>query len=194
MTDKPINPVSPETYIATGCRTCTENSENCCVGSYVPLTIRDIMAIEELGYDLEYVLQVSEYFPEYMRGDEEWWRDSTIAIDGRLYRMTTRKDVRGKCVFLKEGEGCLLGTRRPAVCKIYPFWVDNRNVIVFESGEEDCCPIAAGAHTVEEGIRMIDESPGSIREYYYTIKQDCLEQVERHRELVERFLSRQAVL
>ncbi|HDP80238.1 MAG TPA: YkgJ family cysteine cluster protein [Spirochaetes bacterium] len=178
-------PLSEKPFIATGCLSCPDKSENCCVGSYVPLTLRDVDAIRELGYDLAGAVQASEYFAEYLVDDEDWWRDSVTGVGGRLYRLTTKKREDGACVFLEEGKGCLLGPRRPVVCKIYPFWVDHRGGIIYEPGEEECCYIASGSYTLEEGIALIDESPGSIREYFQAIRQDCLENHDRHRELVE---------
>ncbi len=134
-----------ETFIASGCLQCAGNEESCCAESYVPLTIADIDAILELGHTLEEATQAGEYYEEYLDDAEPWWRASMTEIEGRLFRVTTRKNERAQCVFLREGEGCLLGANRPRVCKIYPFWVDESGAIIVEPGEEECCNIAAGA-------------------------------------------------
>ncbi|MGV7929194.1 MAG: YkgJ family cysteine cluster protein [Spirochaetota bacterium] len=182
-----------ETFIASGCLQCAGNEESCCAESYVPLTIADIDAILELGHTLEEATQAGEYYEEYLDDAEPWWRASMTEIEGRLFRVTTRKNERAQCVFLREGEGCLLGANRPRVCKIYPFWVDESGAIIVEPGEEECCNIAAGAVPVERGIRMIDESPESILEYYREIRRDCEENGARHRELLVRLLEKTGV-
>ncbi len=179
-----------ELFIASGCLQCAGNSESCCAESYVPLTIADIDAILDLGYPLEEAAQAGEYYEEYLDDAEPWWRASMTEMDGQLFRVTTRKNERAQCVFLREGEGCVLGARRPRVCKIYPFWVDARGAIIVEPGEEECCHIAEGAVPVERGIRMIDESPESILEYYRDIQRDCEENGARHRELLVHLLGK----
>lgn len=178
-----------ELFIASGCLQCAGNEKSCCAESYVPLTIADISAILDLGYTLEEAAQAGEYYEEYLDDAEPWWRAGITEIDGRLFRLTTRKNERAQCVFLREGQGCVLGERRPRVCRIYPFWVDESGRIIVEPGEEECCRIAEGAVPVERGIRMIDESPASIMEHFLAIKRDCEENGERHRELLERLLA-----
>ncbi len=182
---------APGIFIASGCLQCAGNAESCCAESYVPLTIADINAILELGYTLEEATQAGEYYEEYLDDAEPWWRASMTEMDGRLFRVTTRKNEREQCVFLREGEGCVLGERRPRVCKIYPFWVDDRGAIAVEPGEEECCHIAGGAAPVERGIRMIDETPESIMQYYLDIKRDCAENRTLHRGLLLRLLGRE---
>ena len=181
-------------FIASGCLQCAGIRESCCAESYVPLTMADLNAILDLGYTLEEAAEAGEYYEEYLEDAEPWWRAGMTEIDGRLFRLTTRKNERSQCVFLREGRGCVLGERRPRVCKIYPFWVDGQGEIVVEPGEEECCLIAGSAASVERGIRMIDESPESIMEHFMAIRRDCEENKERRRELLLRLLGKKEAI
>ncbi len=80
------------------CSRCGE----CCKRLYVLLSQDDIKKIEELGY-----------------GDDSF---STIEYIGEFKGKRALRKKDGKCIFLAEGNKCLIYCSRPDICKKYPFF------------------------------------------------------------------------
>lgn len=157
----------------------------------MPLTLEDIDTITSLGFNFFDFAIAGEYDVEDFINEETWWKNSIITIDNKHYKINTRNDEKGNCIFLKDGLGCILGKNRPAVCKIYPFWVNDKEEIVYEQGEEELCYLGRGKRTVLESAKLVGEDEKSLKSYFEKIKKDCIENKDAHRELLLKILKRE---
>lgn len=167
------------------CAECAARQHTCCQTSRVPMTIMEIL---DIGASSGKAL--SELFTpaKYDRAPAEpWWEKTMIESEGGLYRVNTAKKSDGSCVFLGP-DGCSL-CDRPAVCRIFPFWMTSaggEEKIIYEPGPAICSFEKEGL-SVKEGIALIGETDASIRELFTTIKEDC-EQNFRTHQLVTKLL------
>jgi Fe-S-cluster containining protein len=166
------------------CMECVQKQPACCNDApLVPIGIKDVERIVSLGHKTEDFVFAKEYdISEYFDA-EPWWKDSFTEIGGKHYRMNVKKDSRGHCFFLKEGEGCVLGKERPAICKIYPFWVYDDKV-EFEKGEIEECHACRKLGSVQSVMGALGENKQSIRSYFNEFRQDC----EKNRKEYEKIL------
>lgn len=177
--------MNKKAFTLNQCLECKDHQKNCCSDApRVPLTIKDIKAIESMGFNRNEFLIAGEYLPGKMWGEEGWWRDGMVVIRRKSFKINTKKTKNGKCIFLKDGVGCILGKNRPFVCKIYPFWVDDKGKIGWEPGEKEYCYMGKNGLSLEETIRAIKETPMTIRKYFNEIKKDCMDTKEKHRRIL----------
>ncbi len=175
----------------TICLECSKKQRNCCQDNRVPLTLEDINNITALGFNFFDFAIAGEYDVEDFIDEETWWKNSIITIDNKHYKINTRNDEKGNCFFLKDGLGCTLGKNRPAVCKIYPFWVNDKEEIVYERGEEELCYLGRKKRTILESAKLVGEDEKSLKSYFEKIKNDCIENKDTHRELILKILKRE---
>ncbi len=170
------------------CLECSKKQRNCCQDNRVPLTLEDINTITSLGFNFFDFAIAGEYDVEDFINEETWWKNSMITIDNKHYKINTRNDNKGNCIFLKSGLGCTLGKNRPSVCKIYPFWVNDKDEIVYENGEDELCYFGRKKLTALEGAKLVREDEKSLKSYFEKIKNDCIENKEKHQELILKIL------
>lgn len=165
------------------CLECSKKCDGCCaVASSVPVTIKDIKRIENLGYKKEYFLLPKKYSKKEIVGSEGWWVGSFININGEKYKL--RLNVKGKrCIFLKDGKGCTLGKKRPFFCRIYPFWVEGKKIIV-EKGDGIYCGVNKKGLTLQNKIGLMKEDSGKIKKYFEEIKKDCQNNNKKHERII----------
>jgi Fe-S-cluster containining protein len=180
---KPITfPVCAEHY--------KDTKDSCCNNANVPLTINCLQNIITLGYVLEDFSVAGEYSKEDIQGTEKWWMSSMFKRGNKFYKINVRRKPSGNCIFLKEGGGCVLGKNRPAVCKIYPFWVDKKGKIDYEEGEKEYCYLGTRGYSPPKAIKMMGETPKTIKSYFELMKRDCINNKEKHREILLNLLKR----
>lgn len=168
------------------CLRCSEQQVTCCNDNpRVPLTISDVTRISSLGY--QDFLTVGEYDPESLKEDEPWWVQGMTVVDGRHYRLNVVKHE-GVCRFLNPGHGCLLGGDRPAVCKIFPFWVLPTGEIGYEPGEENFCTMSRTGVPLLKAVLKMGETDSSIRGYFEEIRTDSTAYPIRHARLICKLL------
>lgn len=107
-----------------------------------------------------------------------------VNIKGKLYKINTKKKADGSCFFLRDGAGCTLGNLRPPICKIYPYWVNDKNEIVYEPEEKEYCYFGKLGMSISEGLKLIHENEEKIHAYFKKIKDDCLKNKHKHKELI----------
>ncbi len=166
------------------CKTCLKNKKGCCADSpRVPFTVRDIKNIIAKGFNLYDFAISSEY--KIDKNDEDWWGKSFIKIKDKFYKLNVRK-INGKCFFLKDGEGCVLGDNRPLVCKIFPFWIRNDEIVYESKNARDNfgCMINEDNFSVANGLKLINETEKDIKKYFAGIKKDCLRNKNEHKKIV----------
>ncbi len=160
------------------CLRCASTGPTCCMDrNKIPLTMKDVDTLNYLGYDPDRYVTVAQYCldPEE---HEPWWVDGFVAVGGRHYRASLRF-VRGVCPFLSDG--CVLGARRPFVCRIFPFWMSPELKLIY-LGED--CPITEEMPDKAEGLTAIGESSDSIRDLWVQIKNDLVLRREEHERFV----------
>ncbi|MBI5881171.1 YkgJ family cysteine cluster protein [archaeon] len=163
-------------------------TQTCCDDApFVPLSIKDIERIVALGYKTEEFVLAKEYDISDYVDAEPWWNDSFIEIDGRHYRINVKKDARGHCLFLREREGCGLGKERPALCKIYPFWV-YEGTVEFERGEVEECYACRKLVSVPAVMTALGENEQSIMSHFNEFQQDCNTNKEECEKILRRAL------
>lgn len=165
------------------CHECVAQGVTCCSTPRVPFAIEDVKRIESAtGKSVEDFAVLGVYEAKYTEGDEPWWIESLAVIDGVRYRANVRH-LDGNCYFLVPGEGCSLGTNRPFVCRIYPFWVVDGEV-VYEPGEGECAAEKRGI-PVKDALHVFGETEESIHWLFDKIRNDA-EGRKAHRSLVFR--------
>jgi Fe-S-cluster containining protein len=165
------------------CLECSKKCAGCCaIASSVPLTIKDIRRIEKLGYKKRLFLSVKKYSKKEIIGPEKWWTNSFIDLDGNKYKL--RLKIKGnRCIFLKDRKGCVLGNKRPFFCRIYPFWVEDNN-IVLEKGDGVYCGVNKKGLTLQHKMRIMNENPVKIKKYFSEIKNDCIKNKNKHEKII----------
>ena len=180
--------ISHKLFTSSICVECSQKQESCCADPKAPLTINDINQIIALGYKLEDFAEPDEYTEEEIKDEEEWWKNSTVKVKDKRYRLTLKCKKNNECVFLEKGKGCKLGDQRGAFCKIFPFWIDEKtDKLIYADPQKICYSVRLGG-TIKEGLIRIQENEESVRKLYLRIKKDCLENVEKHRKIIEKML------
>ena len=173
-----------KSYTTSMCLGCKKVQDNCCRLT-VQLTFADIQKIEEIGYNLADFAILKEYKKDEVVDYDDWWKDSLIEIDGSFYKIVIKKDKLGDCYFLRDEKGCLLGQNRPNVCKIFPFWVDKEDNVVYEEGEP-FCRLEKESISIKEGLVALKETEDRIKEYYRSMKKENLENMDKILELAKK--------
>lgn len=172
---------------------CSLASDSCCNMVNVPPTIADIEKIISLGYKLIDFVVAGEYTEEDVLGGEEWWVGSMINKGKKFYKINTRRKPEGSCFFLKEGEGCTLGDYRPEICKIYPFWLDAKNKVIYEAGEIDYCFLCTREYSINHAIKLMSETKKSILDHFNLIKKDCIKNKGEHHKIISDLLRKSLI-
>ena len=84
---------------------------------------------------------------------------------------------------LKDRKGCVLGNKRPFFCRIYPFWVEDNN-IVLEKGDGVYCGVNKKGLTLQHKMRIMNENPVKIKRYFSEIKNDCIKNKNKHEKII----------
>lgn len=172
-------------FTLPACLKCKEVQKNCCNDNpFASLAIEDVDKIISLGFKLKDFAIAGEYDKEKIKNDEDWWKNNMIIKDGRIYKLNMKKKNDGSCYFLKDGKGCVLNESRPYICKIYPFWMNSSDEIIFEPGEEDYCFIIRNGAAIDEALKLIKETKNSIGYYFSKIKGDCVENKDKHEKII----------
>ena len=169
-----------------GCMNCREFQETCCTLG-VSLTIDDIKRIESLGYKLEEFAEPGQWYKHEIEGEEPWWINSMVTVGRKLFKTQVKDRDGKKCFFLNDGKGCVLGDKRPGHCKVYPFWVEDNKVVYDDPEEKFCCLHREGV-PVKQGLNLINESEKDIIRYYSKIKEDCIKNKAKHRNIILKLL------
>lgn len=104
------------------CLKCKKRQPNCCrLG--IQLTVEDIENIRAAGFNLSHYLELKDYSGIDITDYDDWWKKGLVKMKDKLYKIVVKKDQAGECTFLKDDRGCVLGDKRPSVCKIFPFLV-----------------------------------------------------------------------
>ena len=175
----------PKSFTSLTCASCLANVSCCANFTTVPLTIEDIDRISALGFSLEQIAMAEPYLQtDFSGSDEKWWKESPVIVNRTPLKAIIKTDKKGKCVFLKEGKGCSLGSKRPYACRIAPLWVDGKGSIIFDKDMHFCCILKSGMG-VQEALNAIHETQKSIIRMHEKIKQDCIENKGKHKEILE---------
>jgi Fe-S-cluster containining protein len=169
------------------------SGDSCCNNVNVPLTTVNIKKIISLGYKLNDFVVAREYFEKNVLGGEKWWIDSMVKKGKKFYKINTRRKQNGNCFFLKEDQGCILGNCRPEICKIYPFWLDAKNKIIYEVGETDFCILCTRNYPLNFALKLMNETPKSITTYFNLIKSDCIKNKEEQHKIILELLNQNTI-
>lgn len=185
-----IEPKNKEAFTFETCIRCSRVQKTCCSDRpRVPFTIDDLDRIQALGHRLEDFAIAGEYKGnDVLPEEEEWWRDSMVEVDEKLYKLNAKLQDSGACHFLVEGKGCSLGDDRPSVCKIYPFWINEQDQLYIEQCGWNCLICEEHENKVSPILRSVNEIESSIREHFQAIKEDCEKNKEQHANLVAELL------
>jgi len=150
--------------------------------------VEDIENIRSLGFDPKEFLELKDYSTIDITDYDDWWKKGLVKVEDKIYKIVVKKDSRGECAFLKDEKGCVLGDKRPSVCKIFPFWFkEETREVIYEEGEPYCL-LEKEAVGVPEALKAIQETPESVECYYSAMKVDCLNNQVAYRKIVEELL------
>ncbi len=159
--------------------------DSCCNGANVPLTVKCLENITSLGHKLEDFAVAGEYDEEDVSGTEGWWADSMVKQGEKLYKINVQRTPNGDCIFLRKEKGCVLGENRPAVCKIYPFWVNEKGEIDYEDEEEKrYCFLGKRGYSVPRAMEAMGETEESIRSYFELMRKDYVKNKRKHTKIL----------
>lgn len=152
-----------------------KTGQSCCTGNpALPLMYKDILRIRKLGYKDKDFIAPLWYTEEDVEGPEQWWKDARIKYNGRKYKLNIKK-IKGKCFFLKDGVGCTLGNDRPYLCRMYPFWVDEKTgKVIYDISAKEECFIPLKKNSIDEGLKIIKESKKNIKHFFNEVRKDAL--------------------
>ena len=176
-----INPVCSK-CISAGKVTC------CSCKPWIPLTIEDVRRISRiLKCDFKEFCIAEEKRKEDTICFDEWRLTNMPVINGRFY-MICMKKAGNCCIFLKKGvsNGCMLGSERAFICKLYPLWVDAQNKVVYEA--DDFCFFIKDKVPIKKALRMLGETEENIKNYFLSIKQNWIENNALHRKMLTTLL------
>lgn len=109
--------------------------------------------------------------------------------DGIYYRLQTRF-VRGSCIALISGKGCMLGDYRPLICRVWPFWwKSGANLSAKDFPIEingDCTMATHWNMSIEEILKEFGYSRDAIRKDLLTLNKALKEHSEIMKEANEK--------
>jgi Fe-S-cluster containining protein len=168
------------------CINCSKLQNTCCTfhEHYIPLTIDDIKKIESKGFNINDFLTLVAFDEEQL--EDDWWKELMIKIDD-TYFMTCLKSNNSDlvCMMLENNKGCVLKEDRPLICKIYPFWIDDNNKIIFQ---DDFCHIKKGKYDIENALKIMNETKDNIHKYIDLIKKDYKKNKKEHKIIIKKLL------
>lgn len=151
------------------CLYCTTKRKSCCSNDYyISLTTKDVKNLKKLGYQLKDVA-IPCRFTEKQLAHCAGLKDTTILLNKKYYAIALKKNKKGDCIFLVKGKGCLLGHNRPLECKLYPFWLNKKNQLVYQ---DSYCYLARAKTPIKEATKVMGESEKEVRSYFKQIKND----------------------
>lgn len=165
------------------CLNCSKTQKTCCYGyPSIPFTLSEIEKIEQKGFKKKDFIIAGDYTDENLEPHEKWWKESMVKSGKRLLKTNVHVDAVGKCFFLEEGKGCVLGNDRPAVCKIFPFWIKDDQI--YYEPNEGLCPKEKNLSFIKEALSSLNETEESIKGYYEEIKEDCINNKKEHEKIL----------
>ncbi len=171
------------------CIRCSKIGKTCCEdNTKVPITVGDIKELVSIGHRIEDFACAREYSEHDFDDDEAWYRETAVWINGMPYKLDLKKDG-DRCIFLGNN-GCLLGERRPAACRIFPFWVDASGKVILDY-DNIGCHMKDLQISAEDCMEQIGESEESIIRHFNKIKNDDRKEYE---ELVHSLIRKPIVL
>jgi Fe-S-cluster containining protein len=173
------------------CLNCSKIQNTCCTfhDHYIPVTIEEIEIIKKQGYEIYDFLTVVAFDEEQLIDEDSWWKECMAKIDGIYFMICLKsQDEKLNCVMLKDNKGCILGDKRPNICKIYPFWIHQDGKINVSAN--DYCPMIKEKKTKEEILKIVGESETNIQNYFNKIKDDLIKNKSIHEKMIKELIYR----
>ena len=179
-----INPICSK-CVSTGKVTC------CSCKPWIPLTIEDIGRISKiLRRNPKEFAVVEERTREETGYFDDWRMTNMPKIEGRFYMICMKKNG-NNCIFLRKGadNGCMLGSNRAFICKLYPLWVNTGNQLVYEA--DDFCFFLKDRVSIKDVLNMLGESEENARNFFQRIRQDWIENIVLHKKMITALLHKE---
>lgn len=149
--------------------------------------MEDVRRIESLGYRIQDFAIPGKYSKTEVIDDKDWdywWKNSFIKIEDIYFKLNMKNKENSQCMFLVDGQGCILGENRPFICRLYPFWINKRNhLLVYEPGE-DYCYLIKNRVPLFDSVSLLHETSNSLKDYYLKIREDCIKNRSYHRQIL----------
>jgi Fe-S-cluster containining protein len=166
------------------CVDCSKTQNTCCQVK-IPIAIDDINRIISCGYEKNHFLCVTEHMGNDLLDEDDWWLESFVKINGKFFKLDTKKNEKGQCVFLVDGKGCVLGNNRPYICKVFPFWHENGKISYYS---ENFCGFERSKVPLEDAMAALGETKEDVIFYCNKIKEDCTTKKKQHEALVKELI------
>ncbi|MDP2749869.1 MAG: hypothetical protein Q8O89_03495 [Nanoarchaeota archaeon] len=176
-----------ETITRNYCMDCSKKQDSCCCARefYYPLTIDEIKKAVAKGFKMEDFATVEDVSGA-LNNESEWYKKGAVDVNGKEYFIVT-KQKGDYCCFLENEKGCILGNDRPAVCKMFPLWVDDDENLTYEI---DFCHIVKDSKLdkskkdLKKLLKAVNETEENLREYKKSLCEDFTKNKTLRKELV----------
>lgn len=75
---------------------CKNFQKNCCTDTpRVPITIEDVKMITSMGFSIYDFLIAGEYAEDFTKDTEDWWKNSMVQIDNKMFKINMKKREMG---------------------------------------------------------------------------------------------------
>jgi Fe-S-cluster containining protein len=166
------------------CNKCISTGEVTCCSCkpWIPLTIDDVRRLRRICGFKEFCV-AEEKREEDIVNFDEWRRNHLPVINGRFYMLCMRK-TGNCCIFLNKGvgNGCVLRSERPVICKLYPLWINAEGKVIYEA--DDFCLFIKDNVPINETLRVLGEREEIAKNYFLNIKKDWIENNALHKKML----------
>ena len=167
------------------CLKCAKKREDCCRTDYAKFTtLEDAERIASfLNAPINEVavyssLSDNDVKTELFKNKTHGYYYDFADKDKKVLQLKKKED--GSCVFLDDNGACKIYPVRPLICRVYPFWYSNDEVIEDSNGISGC-PILGGSKSngatanlprenVEQSVRKIGTNISSLKLLFTQLK------------------------
>lgn len=179
----------PEIIKNNLCLECSQKRHTCCnyEDHYIPLLIEDMKKILALGFKTKNTLIALDFEEDDLSEEDDWWKKNMVKIENKYYQIAIVSRGETGCYFLEEGQGCNLGKERPAICKLYPFWFDEKMQLKYQ---DDFCEAFRQKISFADCFKIMGENETDVRNYFLKLKKDFKEKKQAYENLTALLIAR----
>lgn len=137
----------------------------CCSKLEIPVSDKDILRIEKLGYSLNQIVKISSPYIQIPKTEES---------GVEKYYWIKRKAFTNTCRFLDDHNKCIIYENRPLGCRVFPFLLEHlsKNLVRVKIHPTNICKSVEIAETgdnnaiLEELLEVYDRDLAEKRTYF----------------------------
>lgn len=170
------------------CLECSKRRHTCCnYEHYIPLLIEDMQKIISLDYPAKDCLVVLDFSERELADEEDWWKKGMVKIKNRYYKICVLSKGKDGCFFLENEKGCVLTDKRPAICKLYPFWFDKNMKLTYLA---DYCDAYKQKIPLADALKIMGENKIKVKKYFLKLQKDFIKNYPIYEELTKLLIAK----